>query len=270
MGLAKCACIDTLYTELPWRERFSAAREDGFAAVEFWDWRVRDLEEIQREAEKAGIVISGFNGDADYSLVDPAQKELYLEALERSMEAAKKTGARSLTIHSNALGEGGVVIDSYENLSDTVKLCSMYDTLLACARMAERERITLHLEALNITTDHVGNFLTTTQMGAEICRLIGSPRLKLLYDVYHMQLNEGSLCDNIRKYSDQFGHVHMADAPGRHEPGSGEIFYPAVFRCLEACGYRGFVGYELFPAESTKKAVDAIMKYSRAEKSEKE
>ena len=80
MGLAKCACIDTLYTELPWRERFSAA---------------------------------------------------------------KKTGARSLTIHSNALGEGGVVIDSYENLSDTVKLCSMYDTLLACARMAERERITL-------------------------------------------------------------------------------------------------------------------------------
>ena len=107
-------------------------------------------------------------------------------------------------------------------------------------------------------------------MGAEICRLIGSPRLKLLYDAYHMQLNEGSLCDNIRKYGDQFGHVHVADAPGRHEPGSGEIFYPAVFRCLEACGYRGFVGYELFPAESTKKAVDAIMKYSRAEKSEKE
>ena len=64
--------------------------------------------------------------------------------------------------------------------------------------MAERERITLHLEALNITTDHVGNFLTTTQMGAEICRLIGSPRLKLLYDDYHMTFKEEGLCDDIR------------------------------------------------------------------------
>lgn len=193
MGLAKCACIDTLYTELPWRERFAAAKKDGFSAVEFWDWRCRDLEEIRREAEKADIVISGFNGDADYSLVDPEQKTRYLEALELSVKAAKKTGARSLTIHSNALGEGGVVLNSYDNLSHTVKLCAMYDTLLACARMAEREQINLNLEALNITTDHAGNFLVTTQMGAEICRLIGSPRLKLLYDVYHMQLNEGSL-----------------------------------------------------------------------------
>ncbi len=262
MGLAKCACIDTLYTELPWRERFAAAKKDGFSAVEFWDWRCRDLEEIRREAEKADIVISGFNGDADYSLVDPEQKTRYLEALELSVKAAKKTGARSLTIHSNALGEGGVVLNSYDNLSHTVKLCAMYDTLLACARMAEREQINLNLEALNITTDHAGNFLVTTQMGAEICRLIGSPRLKLLYDVYHMQLNEGSLCDNIRKYSDQFGHVHVADAPGRHEPGTGEIYYPAVFGCLEKCGYRGFVGYELFPAQNTKKAVEAIMKYA--------
>ena len=169
MSLAKCACIDTLYTELPWLERFQAAKNDGFEAVEFWDWRIRNLEETREAAQKAGIVISGFNGDADYSLIDPTHKTAYLDYLRQSIEAAKKVGAVSVTIHSNALGEGGVVVNHYENLSHTVKLCSMYDTLLECAAIAEEEEINLNLEALNITTDHVGNFLTTTQMGAEIC-----------------------------------------------------------------------------------------------------
>ena len=72
----------------------------------------------------------------------------------------------------------------------------------------------MNLEPLNVTTDHVGNFLQTTRMAAEMTRLIGSPKLKVLYDAYHMQLNEGSLCDNIRAYGDQFGHIHVADAPG--------------------------------------------------------
>lgn len=262
MSLSKCACIDTLYTELPWVERFQAAKDDGFEAVEFWDWRIRDLNDTRKAAQAAGISISGFNGDADYSLVDPDHKQAYLDFLKQSIAAAKQVGAASVTIHSNALGDAGIVVDHYDNLSHTVKLCSMYDTLLECAKLAEEEEISLNLEALNITTDHVGNFLTTTQMGAEICRLINSPRLKILYDVYHMQLNEGSLCDNISKYCDQFGHIHVADAPGRHEPGTGEISYKKVIRHLESCGYTGRIGYELFPADGTESAVKAIMKNS--------
>ena len=261
MSLKKCACIDTLYTELEWKDRFQAAKDDGFAAVEFWDWRIRDLDETREAAEKAGIVISGFNGDADYSLVDPSHKQKYLDYLAQSIAAAKKIGALSVTIHSNALGDGGIVVNHYDDLSDTMKLCSMYDMLLECAKMAEKEEINLNLEALNITTDHVGNFLKYTQMGAEICRLIGSPRLKVLYDVYHMQINEGCICDTISNYKDQMGHIHVADAPGRHEPGTGEINYKKVIRHLEECGYTGYVGYELFPLHDTKTAVKAIMEW---------
>ncbi len=262
MALRKCACIDTLYTELDWLDRFQAARNDGFEAVEFWDWRIRDLDATRAAAQAAGIAISGFNGDADFSLVDPTHREPYLNALSESIAAAKKVGASSVTIHSNALGEGGIVVNHYDNLSHTVKLCSMFGTLLACAKMAEEKEISLNLEALNITTDHVGNFLTTTQMGAEITRLIGSPRLKLLYDVYHMQLNEGCICDTISSYGDQIGHVHVADAPGRHEPGTGEINYRKVLHHLEATGYTGRVGYELFPLTDTATAVRAIMENS--------
>ena len=90
----------------------------------------------------------------------------------------------------------------------------MFGTLKECAKIAEESGVLMNLEPLNITTDHVGYFLKTTWMAAEMTQLIGSPKLKVLYDVYHMQLNEGSLCGNIRSYGDRFGHIHVADAPG--------------------------------------------------------
>ncbi len=76
---------------------------------------------------------------------------------------------------------------------------------------------------------------------------------------YHMQINEGCIGDTIRNYADQFGHIHVADAPGRHEPGTGEINYAYVFRTLEENGYEGLIGYELFPKTTTAEAVKAIM-----------
>lgn len=260
MILQKSACIEPMYSEIPFLDRFRAAKEDGFEFVEFWSWTDKDLDAVRAAAESAGIGIAGFNGDAEISLIDPSQKEAYLDFLRRSVEAAKKVGARSVTIHSNGLGEGGIVINRYEELSDTVKLCAMFNTLKECAGIAENSGISMNLEPLNVTTDHVGNFLQTTQMAAEITRLIGSPKLRVLYDVYHMQLNEGSICDNIRSYGDQFGHIHVADVPGRHEPGTGEINYPNVIACLEKTGYAGLVGFELIPETTTAEAVKAIMR----------
>jgi len=260
--LRKCACIETLFTELPWSRRFIAAKDAGFSRVEFWDWRSKDIEEIIDLAAVAGIGINGFNGDADYSLIDPDHKQSYLDYLQQSLDIAIKIGAPGVTIHSNALGDGGVVINHYEELSDTVKLCSMYETLSCCVPLAEKAGVTLYLEALNITTDHTGNYLRYTQTGAEICRLIASERLKILYDVYHMQLNEGNICDTLTEYIDQIGHVHVADAPGRHEPGTGEINYPHVIRHLERLGYTGLIGYELFPKTTTEAAVEAIFRHT--------
>lgn len=261
MVFQKSACIEPMYQELPFLDRFQAAKRDGFDFVEFWSWTDKDLDAVKAAARSAGVGISGFNGDAELSLIDPEQKAAYLDFLRRSVEAAKKVGARSVTIHSNGLGEGGVVIDHYDRLSDTVKLCTMFDTLKECARIAEASGVLMNLEPLNITTDHVGNFLQTTRMAAEITRLIASPKLKVLYDVYHMQLNEGSLCDNIRAYGDQFGHVHVADAPGRHEPGTGEINFHKVFACLEDVGYRGLIGFELIPETTTENAARVIQAY---------
>lgn len=255
----RSACIETLYGELPFLKRFQAAGEDGFDAVEFWGWEDKDLPAVKAAAEAAGVAVCGFNGDAELSLVDPSQRAAYLAYLDRSMETARFLGAPSLTIHSNGLGENGRVLRDYQELSHTVKLCTLFGGLEACAALAEKRGVTLNLEPLNVVTDHPGNFLTHTQMAAELIRLIGSPRLRVLYDVYHMQLNEGCLCENIRRYGDTFGHVHVADAPGRHEPGTGEIAYRRVYTALEETGYDGFLGYELFPATTTREAVRAIL-----------
>ena len=253
------ACIDTLYTELPLEQRFAAAKNDGFDYVEFWDWRVKDLAVTRKCADDAGIIISGFNGDADYSLVDPTHKQPYLDFLKQSLEAANTLGAPTVTIHSNALGDGGIVVNHYNELSDTVKICSMFDTLKESVKLAEEYNVRLNLEGLNIYVDHVGNVLEHTKMGAEMCRLINSPKLKLLYDVYHMQINEGRICDTLSEFSDCLGHIHIADAPGRNEPGIGEINYVNVCKHLDAIGYEGVIGCELFPKYDTATAVKAIM-----------
>ena len=172
MKFAKSACIEPMYSEIPFLDRFQAAKDDGFEFVEFWSWTDKDLDAVKAAAERAGIGIAGFNGDAELSLVDPSQKEAYLDFLRRSVEAAKRVGARSLTIHSNGLGEGGAVINSYDGLSGTVKLCAMFDTLRECARIAEESGVLMNLEPLNIVKDHVGNFLASTRMAAEMTRLI--------------------------------------------------------------------------------------------------
>ena len=92
MAFQKSVCIEPMYGELPFLERFQAAKQDGFEFVEFWSWTDKDLDAVKAAAEKAEIGISGFNGDAELSLIDPSQKEAYLAFLRRSVEAAKKVG----------------------------------------------------------------------------------------------------------------------------------------------------------------------------------
>lgn len=261
MVFQKSACIACMYQELPFLDRFQAAARDGFSYVEFWNWEDLDLSAIRDAAERAGVGIAAFNGDAAYSLINPAHKNAYLKFLYRSAQAAQFLGARSLTIHSNALGPGGAVTDLCQDLSPTVKLLTLYDGLCGCARIAEETGIRMNLEPLNTVTDHPGNFLISSRTAAELTEQVGSPLLNVLFDVYHMQLQEGDLCGHLRSCGSRLGHIHVADVPGRHEPGTGEINYHQIFACLEEMGYQGLIGFELYPKDSTQKAVQAILQY---------
>lgn len=256
--LKKSICIETIFTEVPFEERFEVAKHNGFDYVEFWSWKDKDLDKIKQICEKTDIKISAFSGDQDYSLIDPNHSDRYISFIKESIEAAKYLNCDILVIHSNALGPEGQVINDYSDLSNMKKAGTALKVLKELAPIVEKENVTLVLEALNTKVDHEGNFLYTTKDSAELVELVDSQNIKILYDIYHMQIMEGDVTMTLQKYLDKMGYIHIADVPGRHEPGTGEINYANVMKTLRNINYSGFIGFELFPLNTSQEAIKAI------------
>jgi hydroxypyruvate isomerase len=257
--MKKSLCIEMYFTDKPFEERFRLASEAGFDYIEFWSWTDKDIPEIKELCQRHDLGIASFSGDQNLSLIDETQRADYLRFAERSLEVAGFLGCENLVIHSNGLGDGGVVLNPYDHVSRLQKIEAMAETLKGLAPRAERAGVTLLLEALNTRVDHPGNFLSSTAQAAEIVDSIGSRRIKILYDVYHMQIMEGNILSTLRKYMDRIGYIHIADVPGRHEPGTGEINFPNVMTALRGLGYGGFVGFELSPLQEPGKAASLLL-----------
>ena len=252
--------IEVIYKELPFAERFAAAKRDGFDYVEIWDWDSKNIDELIELCRKYDLEISCMGGDGPISLCDPAHEAEYLAYISKSLEIAQKVGCKLLAVHSNELlpEPQQYAADLFEQYSDAEKNMAMYRTLCKVAPMAEAAGVTLCLEALNVETDHLGNFLKYTKDSAEIIRMVNSPNVKILYDAYHMYLNEGKIIETLRKYQPLIGCVHIADAPGRAEPGTGCINYRAVLQDLYDNGYDQMITFELYPKSGSEAAVRAI------------
>jgi hydroxypyruvate isomerase len=147
-------------------------------------------------------------------------------------------------------------------LGSEAKLLNMRQVLENIAPFAEKEDVTLVLEPLNTRLDqpraHRGYFLDYPEPAFGLTRQVGSEKVKVLYDIYHMQLMAGNVIQTLEDNLDQFGYIHLADVPGSHEPGTGKLDCKKILRALDAMGYAGFVGFELLPSETDKKAVEAI------------
>jgi hydroxypyruvate isomerase len=115
-------------------------------------------------------------------------------------------------------------------------------------KLAEKKRITVCMELLNSKVNHRGYMCDSMEWGAELVRRVGSERFKLLYDIYHMQVQEGNIIATIQKYSPIIGHYHTAGVPGRGEMNDGqELYYPAIMRAIAQTGFEGFVSHEFIP-----------------------
>ena len=253
-------CIETIFTEYPLMERFQHVKQAGFEYAEFWSWDDKDLKAIKSECERLGLKIASFSGDKDYSLIDSTHNEKYLQYLKRSVDAANFLGCENLVIHSNALGEGGVVICDYNGCDKAELFTNMQKVLKEAGVLAQKGGIMLVLEALNTNIDHADNFLSSTADSVKAAAGAQSPKIKILYDIYHMQLMEGNIVNTLSDYFEQIGYIHAADVPGRHEPGTGELNYGNIIKMLNALGYKGIVGFELFPKYTSKEAIKAIRK----------
>jgi hydroxypyruvate isomerase len=257
-------CIENFYRELPFEERFAAAHKDGFEYCEFWTWKDRNRAVLRKAISDSGVKIAALSGDDAYSLIDPDESGLYVAFLKESIAMAKEIDCRYLVIHSDALNPDGSAKAIARPLSDEAKLLNMYRVLRSIAPFAEKEEVTLVLEPLNTRVGqpraHQDYFLDHPGPAFELTRQVGSERIKVLYDIYHMQVMAGNVIHTLEENRDQLGYIHLADVPGSHEPGTGELHCGNILKALDVLGYDGFVGFEVLPSDTDERAVQAIQK----------
>jgi len=240
-------CIEMIYSAFPFEERIAKAAKAGFDYFEFWNWNNKDLNGIKQAISKNNIRPVTFQGSLNGVMVDRNDKAVYIEDVKRSLEVAKELGAKTLFCMSDIMQEDRSVKPHPRFISDEEAAQSSYDVLKALAPLAEEAGITLICEPLNTLVDHKGYSLHNSAVGVEIIKAVNSPNVKLLYDAYHMQIMEGNIIDTISNNAQYFGHVHIADVPGRNQPGTGEMNYVNIIRALKKTGYNRVVGFEFAP-----------------------
>jgi hydroxypyruvate isomerase len=248
-------CLEAVFTDLTTEERIGKIAQAGYDCVEFWFHdatftgtectakQPKNAAALRDACRKHGVTVNNMvlnapDGSFGGSPVNAADLNKYLERLDEVIAFAKSIGcAKAITCSGNV--QPG---QSRKQMRDALQ-----NALGRAAAIAEKQGFTLILEPLNTHVDHAGYYLDSSAEGAEIAREIGSPGLRLLYDVYHMQIMEGNIIANIEKNLDVIGHFHSAGVPGRGELFSGELNYPQILARIGALDYKGCFGLEYFP-----------------------
>lgn len=236
--------IEMWWRDLPFLERIDRASALGFPAIEFWDWRGKDITAIAERCEALGLEVAQFTAwGFDPPMLLESNHDRFVRATEEASDVARTLRCRLMTV------VGG---DDQPGLSRAEMHAGIAAGLRRAAPIAEDSGVTLILEPMNVRVDHPGHSLFGSAPAMRICQQVGSPAVKLNWDLYHMQLSEGDLCGHLREgfAAGVVGYVQLADTPGRNEPGTGEVRYNRVLREIYELGYRGFVGLECVPIDN--------------------
>jgi hydroxypyruvate isomerase len=258
------ANLSTLFTELPFLDRYDAAAAAGFLAVECQFPYAVPAEAIRERLDRLGLVqvllntppgnaVAGERGLAGL----PGREAEFRASFQQALHYARVTGCRRIHVMAGLRPEDaavsacrGVFID---NLAQAADLCA-------------GDGIQLMVEPINTRVDVPGYLIDTTASAVDCIRRAGRPNIRLQYDIYHMQIMEGDLARSIERLLPVIGHVQIADNPGRHEPGTGEIHFPWLLARLDALGYDGYVGCEYTPAGTTTAGLGWARSWLRAAK----
>lgn len=249
-------CLETVFTDLRVEERIKKIAAAGYKWVECWfhdatfDGKTlnknlgKDARALGQACRAAGVkinnmVVNAPDGSFGGSPVASSDHGQYLERLDAVISFAQAADCHAAITCSGNLQPG---------LRRQEMRANLEKALGDAAAMAQKRKFTLFLEPLNTHVDHQGYYLDSSSEGAEIVRAVDNPHLRLLYDVYHMQIMEGNLTANISKNISIIGHFHSAAVPGRGEHFQGETDYPQLLKRLDTLGYKGRFGLEYFPA----------------------
>jgi hydroxypyruvate isomerase len=242
-------CIEALFTQAPFEQRLAKVKAAGLKAFEFWGWRGRNLDALRKTKEELGLELAAFSCDTGGSLVASGSKDRYLPALKESIAAARELGCSRLFV---------TVGNELKELPRSEQHRNIVAALKAGAPLCEEAGVIICLEPLNVLVDHKGYYLAASAEAFEIVQETGSRNIQVVFDIYHQQITEGNLIQNIARNLSRIGHFHVADVPGRHQVGTGEINYSNVFRSIVEAGYKGYLGLEMWPTIDHTAAVKQV------------
>ena len=231
-------CAEMVFRTLPMIERVRRIAALGFQ-VEIWNWTRHDIEELRA----TGATFSSMTGYIRGTLADDAGADMLLRTAEESVAAAARLGIPRLNLHGTGLDDRGLPVTPCGQVTGAMWLKARH-TLDRIAALGEREGVTFVLENLNAAVDHPGVPFGRAEDTLALVRAVDRPGLRMMLDLYHAQIGEGNLIELLRAALPHIGEIQVADVPGRCEPGTGEINYPAIARELATLGYRGTIGLE--------------------------
>jgi hydroxypyruvate isomerase len=244
-----------LFNELPFLDRFEAARDAGFKGVEYLFPYAFEKEALAERLQEYGLAQVLHNlpaGDWDKGergiAVLPGREAEFRAGVARAIEYAKVLNCRQVNC---LVGIAPAGVDA-GTLRRTV-----VENLRYAATQLKQAGVKLLIEPIN-TYDIPGFYLNTTKQALDLIESVGADNLFVQYDVYHAQRTEGELAKTIENHLARIAHIQVADNPGRHEPGTGEINYAWLFRHLDRIGYDGWIGCEYKPALDTRAGLDWI------------
>lgn len=204
--------------------------------IEFWSWWDRDIDIFVHASEKYDLQVMALCTPF-ISLTDKSKREEFVEGLSRTVKVCRRLRCKTIIAQV-----GNELKISRKEQHDSIVM-----GLKACRKILEENDIVLTIEPLNTLVDHRGYYLYNSMEGFEIIKEVGSPNIKLLYDIYHMQIMEGNVLCRMTENLSLIGHIHIAGVPGRHEILENELDYRFILKELEKNGYQGAVGLEYFP-----------------------
>jgi hydroxypyruvate isomerase len=230
----------TVYRDSPFEQRLERVAEAGYHAVElvreFEKWSDEDYRRINARKRSLGTTFDATAG-VWKGIADPRAREGFLADLKTFLGVAGKLECPGIIVLSG---------DQIEGLSHQAQHEACVETLKLAADIAAQQNVTLLLENID-PEENPKYFLTSVAEGFEIVRKVDHPHVKFLYDFYHEQIAEGNLIEKLQKNIGYVGLVHIADVPGRHQPGTGEINYENIFRKLAELKYANYAAMEFEP-----------------------
>ena len=252
------ANLSMMFNEVDFLDRFAAAANAGFKGVEFlfpYAYDKHQLAELVRRTEQQVILFNMAPGDwnaGDRGVAcDPARRGEFQEHVGQAIDYARALGCRQIHCMAGLKPRG---------VNEEQMRAAYIANLQFAGKELAKHGLTLLIEAIN-PRDMPGFYLNSSRQAYDIMQYAAVPNLRFQFDIYHLQVVEGDLAPNMEKNLDKIGHMQLADTPGRHEPGTGEINYAFLFRHIDKIGYQGWIGCEYRPAGGTEAGLDWIKPY---------